>query len=198
MALSYALSTYPYFSAWYDSEVDPLLAEEAIDGATGAIEAALGNVAFVRRTITAERQTGGYAGKRGGAKNLRLDWGPIASVSTIVDDQTTPATVAATDYEVERWCLEHHNVWPMPFYRWNITYVAGDYADVTAVPEHIRTACHRMAAHILKAPKGPITSESRGDASTSFESASSFVTTHGRLPADVLQLVMQYRRIGLV
>jgi hypothetical protein len=195
MALAHALSTYPYFQAWYTNAVDPLVAEEAIDAATVAIERAIGQVAFVQRTITAERHRGGDGDglreKRGGATRIYLNWAPIVSVSAIADDQDTPSTVAATEYEVEPTHLEHHTVWPAPFYRWKITYVAGHFASVTAVTDDVRTACHRMAAHILKAPQGPILSETKGDASTSYDVAT------GILPADVMQLVAPYRRVGL-
>ena len=195
MALSYALSTYPYLQAWLKQDVDVQHAEELIDAATVAIERALGGVAFVQRTITAERHKGGSGNainaERGGAKRIYLNWSPIVSVSTIADDQDTPATVPATDYEIEPEYLEHHTYWPTPYYRWKITYVAGHFASVAAVTEDVRLACHRLVAHALRGPQGPITSESKGDASTSYEFAS------GTLPADVMQLVMPYRRVGV-
>ena len=195
MALAHALSTYPYLQAWLKSEVDPLVAEEAIDAATVAIERALGNVAFVQRTITAERHKGGegdgWRVKRGGAQRIYLHWSPIVSVSAIADDQDTPATVAATEYEIEPHYLEHHTYWPTPYYRWNVTYVAGHFATVAAVTEDVRLACHRLAAHILRGPQGPITSETKGDSSTAYDPATS------QLPADVMQLVSHYRRVSV-
>jgi hypothetical protein len=195
MALSYALSTYPYLQAWLRKEIDVQLAEELIDSATMTIERALGNVAFVQRTITAERHKGGLgdvSGRdRGGAKQIFLDWTPIVSVSAIADDQATAATVAATEYEVEPQYLEHHSEWPTPYYRWKVTYVAGHFASVAAVTDDVRLACHRMVAHALNGPQGPISSESKGDASLSY----AFPTAG--LPDDVMQLVSHYRRISV-
>lgn len=195
MALSYALSTYPYLQAWLRRDVDVQLAEELIDASTVAIERALGNVAFVQRTITAERHAAGrgnaISSDRGGARRIFLDWAPIVSVSTVADDQSTPATVPATDYEVEPEYLEHHGYWPTPFYRWKVTYVAGHFASVTAVTENVRLACHRLVGHMLIGPQGPITSETKGDASVAYDIAT------GTLPADVMQLVSHYRRVTL-
>lgn len=196
MALSYALSTYPHLQAWLKRDVDMQLAEELIDAATLGIERALGNVAFVARTITAERHDGGrghVGGRdRGGAKRLYLHWTPIASVSAIADDQTpTASTVPATDYEIEPEYLEHHTTWPVPFYRWKVTYSAGHFASVTAVTEDVRLACHRLVAHMLIGPQGPVSSEAKGDASVTYDIAS------GVLPADVMQLVAHYRRVTL-
>lgn len=195
MPLAYALSTYPYFQAWYGNQVDPLVAEEAIDAATVAIERAIGQVAFVQRTITGERHKGGegdgYHARRGGAVRMYLDWSPIASVASIQDDQDTPSTVASTEYEIEPTYLEHHTTWSTPYYRWNVTYVAGHFASVTAVTEDVRLACHRLAAHILKGPQGPITSESKGESSIAYDLAT------GALPNDVMQLVLPYRRVSV-
>lgn len=195
MALSYALSTYPHLQAWLRTEVDVLLAEELIDSATVAIERALGQRAFVRRTITAERHRAGsgnaWGVETGGGRRLYTHWGPIYSVTSIADDQDTPATVESTAYEIEPEYLEHHTEWPRPVYRWNVTYVAGEFADVTAVTEDVRLACHRLVAHMLRGPQGPLIGESKGDTSTTYDVAS------GTLPADVMQLISHYRRVSI-
>lgn len=195
MPLSYALSTYPHLQAWLRREVDMQHAEELIDSATVAIERALGGVAFVQRTITAERHKGGngdtWRAERGGGRRLYLHWTPIVSVSAIQDDQDTPATVASTDYEIEPEYLEHHDTWPVPYYRWNVTYVAGHFADVTAVTEDVRLACHRLVAHMLNGPQGPTLGESKGDTSVTYDVAA------GVIPSDVMQLVTHYRRVSV-
>lgn len=195
MALSYALSTYPHLQAWLRTEVDMQLAEELIDSATVAIERALGQRAFVRRTITAERHAAGrgngWTTDRGGAQRLYTHWAPIYSVTTIADDQGTPATVPSTDYEIEPDHLEHHTEWPVPYYRWNVTYVAGEFAGTAAVTEDVRLACHRLVAHLLRGPQGPMIGESKGDASITYDVAT------GTLPNDVMQLVSHYRRVSV-
>lgn len=185
MALSYALSTYAHLQAWLQREVDVVLAEELIDAATVQIEKSIGRV-FVARTVTGERH-----GVDANQKRLWLDYGPIASVSSIADDQATPATVSASDYEVESHYLEHHGYWPTPTYKWNVTYSAGDIASTAVVPNNLRLAAHRLVAHYLAAPQGPIISDSRADRSTSY------ATPADDLPPDVMQLVAQYRRIGV-
>lgn len=184
MALSYALTTYAHLQAWLNREVDTVLAEELIDAATVAIERAVGR-AFVQRTITSERHN--VADER----RMYLDWAPIASVTSIQDDQDTPTTVASSNYEIEWGYLEHHTVFPRPTYRWNVTYVAGDIASTAAVTNDLRTACHRMVAHLLNAPQGPILSESKADKATSY------ALSTGGLPADVEELVGHYRRLGV-
>jgi len=153
MALGqYALTTWPHLKAHLRIEVgDILLMEQLIDAASQRLDGRCRKP--LRQREFTEAHSGGQGLCRGGAKRIWLNHRPIVSVTSIRDDQGTPATVEATDYTILRneGALEHHAHWPEPLYRWNITFIAGFFATVDAVDEVMRAACHRLVEHLYNA-----------------------------------------------
>lgn len=174
------VSTYAHLQAWLRREVDPQLAGEMIEAATGALEGEL-NATFMQREVT-ERHGGGLVA-------LYLHRAPIVEVDSIADDATTPTEIAATEYFVEHSHLQRRSgAWPLPYGKWNVTYTAGWFATIADVAEDVRLACHRLVAHLLRAPQGPLSSETSGDKTDSYWEPGE------ALPGDVLQLVRGYAR----
>jgi hypothetical protein len=172
---------------------DVLLAEQLIDAATLAIEGYTGKI-FVQRTITAEQHAaGGNGADRGGAKRMHLRYYPIVSVTSISDDQTTPATVAGTDYTIlgDIGALEHDSSWPVPIYRWNVTYVAGRFATMDLVTDDLRLACNMQAADWYRNQPSSIMSRSKGD------NSESFLVTDDELLPRVRSLLNRYKQVDI-
>jgi hypothetical protein len=192
--LAHALSTWPHLQAYMRQDIeDTLLAEQLIDAATLAIEGYC-RATFVQRTITAEQCSAGLSGQRGGVKRLYLRYYPIASVTSIVDDQTTPATVVAADYTIlgDLGALEYNDTyWPLPIYRWKVTYVAGMFASMDAVTDDLRLACNMQAADWYRNQPTSVVSESKGD------NSKSYAINHTELLPQVQALVKRYRTVDV-
>lgn len=200
MALTYAVTTVPHLLAYLQRSADDLLLlEQLIDGATIAFEKYC-KKPLVTRAFT-EKHTGGPNGKRGGSKELFLDHRPIVSVTSIQDDQSTPATVPSADYQVlaEEGILEHHAHWPAPIYHWNVAFTAGHFTTTEAVDENVRLAAHVQIDHWLSGPeRAGLESIDRGDETRTFrhDSMNTMVSSRSLLP-EVQALLAGYRGHGV-
>lgn len=187
MPLSYALTTWPHLKAALRSRVDDeLRAEQLIDAATVAIENYL-RFPVVQRSFTEKYY--------GGARRLFLQHYPITSITSIQDDQTPATSVASTSYHLnadEGWLEYIGGNWPTPIYAWTVTYVAGVAADVDAVPENIREACHLTVADILGQPQRPVSGESSGNMNVQYAHLERLT-----LPAAAIMLLPRPHFVGV-
>lgn len=137
------------------------------------------------------------------SKFIYLRHYPVASVTSIVDEQTTPESITGADYYLrkEQGILEHYSVWPTPYKQsgtdilpgeWIITYVAGWFASVSAVTWDVKDACLQLVAEALYRSSGSVNSISSGSLSVSFGGEPGEA-----LPASVRSGMSRYR-IGRV
>lgn len=119
------------------------LLEDINEASSQLIENATRGTVYMIRTFT-EDYSGGIDGAiRGGAKRIYLRHGPISSVTSITDDDST--TVSSDDYTIVNGdsfgYLEHDSSWPAPTGRWTIVYSAGKQTDRTLLDARVQLAC---------------------------------------------------------
>lgn len=121
------------------------LIESIVEASSQLIENATRGTVYVIRTLT-EDYSGGIDGAiRGGAKRIYLRHGPIASITSITDDDST--TVSSDDYTIVNGdsfgYLEHDSSWPAPTGRWTIVYTAGKQssANRASLDARVQLAC---------------------------------------------------------
>ncbi len=119
------------------------LLEDIIEAASQLIENATRGTVYMQRTFTEDYSGGKEASSLGGAKRIYLDKGPIASVTSITDDDSN--TISSADYTIVNaenfGYLEHDSSWPAPTGRWTIVYTAGQQTDRTALDARVQLAC---------------------------------------------------------
>lgn len=167
--LAYALTTVPAALSFLATEVEPQVVESMIDAATVRIENYCDN-GFVQRAYT-EYHTGGINEHTlGGAARMFLSRSPIVSVTSVVDQDDTPTTVAATDYRIDHVvnALQHDSTWPAPVGRWIVSYVAGRFAATADVTADLQLAAQFLVADWLGDPQRPVLSTSTGARSQNY------------------------------
>lgn len=186
----------------------------AINRATYRLEAFCG-VGLVQTTYV-ERHTGlshdgrgvmpwtaeGFTG--GGTKFLYLQHYPVVSITSIVDEASTPTSIAAADYYVRKdvGILEHYSVWPTPYKyasgteipgEWIVTLVAGWFASVAAVTWDVKDACLSLVAEALYRTSGSVSEIESGTLRVKFAGEGE----NAKLPPNVRATMGRYK-IGRV
>lgn len=138
--------------------------------------------------ITEDHSGGVDGASLGGAKRLYLKHLPIASVTSIADDDGN--TVPAADYTVvaAQGILEHDSTWPRPVGRWTVTYSAGRFVDTDSVSSDLKLAA-KMLVGSRFTNRSPGTKSRVGDVSVEHSEQA--------IPNAVIALVGSYRVIDL-
>jgi len=143
-----------------------------VDGISARMEKALKGGIFVQRSVVEEDMGGAKVREGRGSNKVRLKYGPLVSVTSIVDEDDE--TIAATEYYLlkrEASLVYLIGGWPAPSaygYTWTATYTAG-YADTQAnVPDDVKRAC-KLQLKAEWARKNPdLKSKSFGDVQLTF------------------------------
>jgi hypothetical protein len=144
--LTNAIITYADFLSYHGNisgEKDRKLIEGIIAATSQLIENATRGTVYIQRTFTEDYSGGIDGATKGGAKRIYLRRGPISSVTSITDDDST--TISSDDYTVVNGdnfgYLEHDSTWPAPTGRWTIIYVAGKESDRADLDDRVQLAC---------------------------------------------------------
>jgi hypothetical protein len=119
------------------------LIEQIIESTSQLIENATRGTVYIIRTFTEDYSGGIAAAYRGGAKRIYLKHGPIVTITSITDDDST--TISSDDYTIVNGenfgYLEHDSSWPAPTGRWTIIYTAGKQAARADIDARVQLAC---------------------------------------------------------
>lgn len=155
MPLAHALTTWAHLRPYLDRDgIDRTHCEELIDAATVEFEKCTGKPLIIR-TFAEDSEASIAPGCLGGAPTIWLEHRPVVSVTSISDGTET---IPPTSYVVHkaRGGLQYvGGRWPAPTLGslWTVTFTAGFFADVAAVDENVRRACHQQVSYWLNLPR---------------------------------------------